>query len=706
MSTVAPETSPLGPVVSLENLLFDYPGADVTLRSCDSYEFRVLRIYIFHSSPALGEQVLAADYPQSGAAPTDIAATSLPVVQLSDSGAVLFSLLTYIFPVQPILPSTVEQVVELLSAAQAYKMNAILVHIRNHIAQQHPPFLQEENSLDIYSLAQRHGLRQEVLQAARSTLGFLTLTIDYLDEKFEMMPGAYLHELWKYHVRVRANLTSNLQDFVASHAHATFLKGPCGIPPGPVPSGAPSSDPSVSSGVPIWLDQYISSIGRTPSRFDLSLFHLVLRYHIQSDSQHGGCPACATISNKSILEFWAALSAVYRDSITKAESDLLLIEGGTDFEGHTISPRRCLSQLRYTHMPDADVIFQSSDLVNFRVRKSILATSSPFFEDLFSLPQPSDQQVVDDLPVVHLPEDAEVLNSLITMLYPVPPEMPDSDDKILALLAACQKYDMTTVQSSIRVEVSRRGLLSPTGAECFRLFAVAYRKGLIPEMKSAAHLTLGHPMTFEYLGEALRSFQGCALFDLSRFHRWYRNGIISRLRVFLDRRSGLSKVWVDCPPTWHFEDGNRNLPSWLRSIIRLKIGQHYNFTSRLDTASSFREEYMKALRGHINEKDCTFCMKTHALKGEELCVEIENILTQARDVQYSFRIELPVWRFTQQPSHVDLRFSIASASGGPSELRNVIINTEVGFVYVGHANIGFLPVSIDDRHIDWSVGPP
>ncbi|KAI9457462.1 hypothetical protein BJY52DRAFT_1170750, partial [Lactarius psammicola] len=257
---------------------------------------------------------------------------------------------------------------------------------------------------------------------------------------------------------------------------------------------------------------------------------MALTSHIQSLSGSrrgggGGCRACATISSKSILEFWAALSTLHRDSIAKAESDLLLVDEGTNLECHTKSPGTWSSQLRYTETPDADVILQTSDLVNFRVRKSILATSSPFFGDLFSLPQSPDHKVINDLPVVHLSEDAEVLNSLVTMLYPVPPELPDSDDKILTLLAACQKYDMTTVQSSIRAEVSRRGLLSPAGAECFRLFAVACRKRLIPEMKAAARLTLGHPMTFEYLGEALRSFEGWALLDLSRFHRCCRSGI-------------------------------------------------------------------------------------------------------------------------------------------------------------------------------------
>ncbi|KAH9169163.1 hypothetical protein EDB89DRAFT_1986867 [Lactarius sanguifluus] len=658
MVTHAPETPPEGPVISLENLLFDYPGADAILRSCDSYEFRVLKIYIFHSSPVLGQQVLAADNPQPGIAiPTDMmpVATSLPVVQLPDSGAVAFSLLTYIFPVLPILPSTVEQVMELLSAAQKYKMDAVLTHIRNHIAQQQPPFIQEENSLYMYSLAQKYGLRQEVLQAAQSTLGLQTLAIDSLDEKLEMMPGVFLHELWKYHQRVRVNLTSDLKGFI-TRGHTTF--------DGPSPCRTPPLGPSLP--FPGWLGKYISSIGRNPSFFDLSRFHMVLTEHIRSWSgpRHGasrGCHACATIPSKNILEFWAALSAVYRDSITKAESDLLLVIEGTNFESRPNSPGGSSSQPLKTHMPDADVVLQSSDLINFRVRRSILATSSPFFGDLLSLPQPPGPQLVDGLPVVHLPEDAEVLNSLVTMLYPIPPELPDSADKILTLLAACQKYEMTAVQSSIRAKVSRRGLLSPTGAESFRLFAVAYRKRLIPEMKSAARRTLGFPMTFEFLGEALRSFEGCALLDLSLFRQCCRHGIVSRLKVSMDCRSGPSKVWVGCPLTIHrhhiptdpSEDNSGDTggpPLWLYDIFSREIFELDSFTFALATPSSFREEYLAALRSHVSDDDCTFCMKTHTLKGEEFCKEIESKLAQAWDVQYSFRIEHPASESTPPPS--------------------------------------------------------
>jgi hypothetical protein len=172
-------------------------------------------------------------------------------------------------------------------------------------------------------------------------------------------------------------------------------------------------------------------------------------------------------------------------------------------------------------MSNADIVLRSSDLIDFHVHRSVLAASSPFFRDMFSLPQPPsnhDSESPDGRPIVHLSEDAEVLNSLISMLYPVPPDIPDSKDSILALLAAAQKYDMVTIQSSIRAEVNRRGLLSPRRAEAFRMYAVACGKRLMPEMESIARLTLEYPLTFESLGEALRSFEGWALNDLADFH--------------------------------------------------------------------------------------------------------------------------------------------------------------------------------------------
>src|SRR5712691_9039141 len=96
----------------LENLLFEYRGADLILRSHDSHHFRVPKVYIINSSPVLGELI------QRALDDSNDTHGSLLLVQLPESGAILHSLLTFIFPVTPLTPPTAEEAMELLSVAQ------------------------------------------------------------------------------------------------------------------------------------------------------------------------------------------------------------------------------------------------------------------------------------------------------------------------------------------------------------------------------------------------------------------------------------------------------------------------------------------------------------------------------------------------------------------------------------------------------------
>jgi hypothetical protein len=88
------------------------------------------------------------------------------------------------------------------------------------------------------------------------------------------------------------------------------------------------------------------------------------------------------------------------------------------------------SALEPFDVPDANLIIRSSDNVNFRAHKSVLAMVSPVFKDLLSLPQPSDSEYIDGIPVVRLPEDSELLNCLVSILYPVHTVIPSSYEKV------------------------------------------------------------------------------------------------------------------------------------------------------------------------------------------------------------------------------------------------------------------------------------
>ena len=517
MSIVPPGTLESKEVVSDETLNFDYPGSDIVLRSCDAHDFRVPKLYIINSSPVLRELIRSIS--NTSGASNGKESVPLPVVELRESNApTLYSLLTFIFPVTPILPSTSEKITELLAVAQKYQMDSVLSHIRGAIARLDPPFIRPETALHVYILAQKHELHQEARQAARVTF-LLSMTIEGLGDKLDSpgMTGAYLRELWEYHARVRNELRPRVKLSIVLSDFPDNVKG----------LRCRAQYNSNDNSLPVWLGNYIESIADAPHLLDSAEFENTRARHVQDMVNNYGPCTCVNIPGQTIRAFWEALTSVVHKAMEKvrrscmtrlyhenlyefqqADSTLALVK-----EESTSSPfvPLCLK------VPDADIIIRSSDRVNFRVHKSLLAMSSPFFEDLLSLPQPPDSELVDGLPVVQLPEGAGLLNSLVSLLYPVSPVIPSSYENVFALLAACQKYDMESIQSYIRAEMNRGTFPAPIKAEGFRAYAIASSMGLVPEMENAARLTLGSPMTFESLGEELRSFKGRALRDLIRF---------------------------------------------------------------------------------------------------------------------------------------------------------------------------------------------
>jgi hypothetical protein len=346
-------------VVVDETLHFNYPGSDIVLRSRDSYNFPLPKIYIVLCSPVLrdliesvtvsntsdvpsGEEreaasLLVVERPKWREIPWEIlyrlltfifpvnpvtpahpltaekitvpnGEEPLPVVNIPESKEILYSLFTFIFPVTPILPLTAEKIMELLVVAQKYEMNSVVSHIRGAIGLvQDPPFLRSETALYVYFLAQQHGLHHEAVQAARVTLRF-PMTIeglgDKLDFDFSGMTGAYLHELWEYHEQVRNGLKSALVEFRNS-----------GLPDDVKTLRCTSARYGTTT-PPQWLYDYINSVAGTSPRnlFDLTEFEEVLARHVQSHGSSGyGVCSCATMPIQVKRSFWEAFTAfVYR----------------------------------------------------------------------------------------------------------------------------------------------------------------------------------------------------------------------------------------------------------------------------------------------------------------------------------------------------------------------------------------------------------
>jgi hypothetical protein len=298
MSVPHQAASPTGE--PLANLLFDYPGADIILRSQDRCHFRVPKTFIVNNSPVLGELMRKQLDPPDDAN----AEASLPVVQLTESGKILHCLLTFNFSITPLVLSTTEEIMELLSVAQKYQMGTALTRIRETIARQNTLPTGVEPALRIYFLAQKYGLRPEALQTARAILSNLkhSMNIEDFDDMLDIMPGASLYELWKYHERVRAILVSDLTEFRESCARGTVTGLRC--------------ENHSSHRIPCWLDDYIESIGEDPHLFDPVEFNTAMASHL-GDADRELCE-CASIPSQTIREFWEALASVVHVGFEKA----------------------------------------------------------------------------------------------------------------------------------------------------------------------------------------------------------------------------------------------------------------------------------------------------------------------------------------------------------------------------------------------------
>jgi hypothetical protein len=313
MATVPPDTaSPQADPNETSHVLFDDPDADLILRSLDFQTFRVIRLYIIRSSAVLGEMIRAASSSTSGSADSSSSERRLPEIQLSDSSTILSYLITFIFPVPSTLPSSLEEQMELLSVAQKYEMSSVIDHIRGSLSMQDPPFIRRENAFLAYSFAQRYGLRREAIQAARLTLKF-TLTL----EKFvDVMPGAYLHELWKYHKRVQARLKYEHDLSNAGAVLSAFRDFKC--------------SQHGNTGPPLWVSSYIGSIAENPSFFDPIEFQMALmRYTSSSNTGRqtvnslfpsimppiGGCDSCIHIPAETMRTFWTTLATTVHRSM-------------------------------------------------------------------------------------------------------------------------------------------------------------------------------------------------------------------------------------------------------------------------------------------------------------------------------------------------------------------------------------------------------
>jgi len=163
------------------------------------------------------------------------------------------------------------------------------------------------------------------------------------------------------------------------------------------------------------------------------------------------------------------------------------------------------------------VLLLSSDDVKHSVHRCILAAASPFFEDMFSLPQPTAHpQQEDGHPVIPMTESDSVLRDLLRFVYPVSHPTISSLDELVAILGAAIKYDFLGAISCLRKQ-----LISPTFLkdDPMRVFAIASRYDFEDEARVASGHTLSIAILDSPLSDDLRFMSAHSYHRLLQLHK-------------------------------------------------------------------------------------------------------------------------------------------------------------------------------------------
>ena len=172
--------------------------------------------------------------------------------------------------------------------------------------------------------------------------------------------------------------------------------------------------------------------------------------------------------------------------------------------------------------PKADVILRSSDSVDYRCYKVLLALASTVFEGMFELPQPpqgeGDDVVEGGLHVVLLHEDSQILEPLLRMCHPSSLNNPPflELDSIKSIVEASRKYEMDEVEKYVRKELISTRFLE---TEPMRVYAIACLLKAPDEMRVASTATLAFDRDELGYAPELALVSGADYYHLLEYHK-------------------------------------------------------------------------------------------------------------------------------------------------------------------------------------------
>ncbi|KAF9268553.1 hypothetical protein L218DRAFT_516441 [Marasmius fiardii PR-910] len=203
---------------------------------------------------------------------------------------------------------------------------------------------------------------------------------------------------------------------------------------------------------------------------------------------------------------------------------------------------------------EADVIIVSSDTKprEFNLHSTILSLASPFFQDMFSLPQSLSNKQTQGPPVLPVSESCATLDTLFRFVYPVVDPVIDTLDELGSVLEAAIKYDfLATIQHLRRILVEPRFL----EAYSLRVFAIAWRYEFAEEIELAVQHTMEIDILNVPLTDDLKHITAHTYRRLIDLHRHRACSAQELLRIPYDVKcphcNGCGHAIYNAPKWWY-----------------------------------------------------------------------------------------------------------------------------------------------------------
>ncbi|EED83651.1 predicted protein [Postia placenta Mad-698-R] len=401
---------------------FDTADADVELVTSDGMHLRVYRSIISLISHALKDLLdvseASASVDETGSLGVE-PRKSMLVVPIVETSTIMQPLLRLCYPIGIPQQDDVELLISLLPSAEKYKMERAIWTIQSRWAD-----FAVVQPLRAFLLAAARQWMQPAMDAIKQLLKH---TIEELQSIYvadlETVPANYYRLVFQYHNRCSDAITSVCKSslsWLSRDVRVTGCKGCRG------PSGLWEE--------PRWLSDYVAK----------AVDMLVER------------PSSHTITEgqgfQTLIEL--ATGKNHRASVEKPQTSFI--------------PKAAPLPMLFNRS-DADVILRAVDQVDFRTHRIILSMASPFFADMFALPQ-TKECASDVIDVIDLAEGSEIVQILLEICYPTQDPELSSMDIARAVLEAALKYDMYKVISFMSM-----ALYTFIPTEPLRVYSIACR---------------------------------------------------------------------------------------------------------------------------------------------------------------------------------------------------------------------------------------